>query len=67
MINPDTENLILIPSDDIVQLEIEKVTKVRNENKILKTVILLIIVITTTIVIANFKSKIDHERNKKHL
>ena len=67
MINPDTENLILIPNDDIVQLEIEKMTKVRNENKILKTAILLIIVITTTIVIANFKSKIDHERNKKHL
>lgn len=65
MINPDLENLILIPNDDIVQLEIEKVTKVRNENKILKTAIVLIVVITT-IVIANYKSEIDHERIKKH-
>lgn len=65
MINPDSENLILIPNDDIVQLEIEKVTKVRNENKILKTAIVLIVVITT-IVIANYKSKIDHERIKKY-
>jgi hypothetical protein len=64
MINPDTENLILIPNDDIVQLEIEKVTKVRNENEILKTAILLIIVITTIVIT---KYKIDNERNKKHL
>ena len=65
MINPDIENLILIPNDDIVQLDIEKMTKVRNENKILKTAIVLIVVITT-IVIANYKSEIDHERIKKH-
>ena len=63
MINPDTENLILIPSDDIVQLEIENVIRVRNENQILKTSILLIIVLTI-IIITNYNTKIQDERNK---
>ena len=66
MINPDTENLILIPSDDIVQLEIENVMRVRNENQILKTSIILIIVLTI-IIITNYNNKIQDERNKKHL
>ena len=66
MINPDLENLILIPNDDIVQLEIENVIRVRNENQILKTSILLIIVLTI-IIITNYNTKIQDERNKKHL
>ncbi len=64
MINPDTENLILIPSDDIVQLEIENVMRVRNENQILKTSILLIIVLTI-IIITNYNTKIQDERIPK--
>lgn len=66
MINPDTENLILIPNDELVQIEIENVMRVRNENQILKTSILVIIVLTI-IIITNYNTKIQDERNKKHL
>jgi hypothetical protein len=66
MINPDTENLILISNDELVQIEIENVMRVRNENQILKTSILVIIVLTI-IIITNYNTKIQDERNKKHL
>ena len=66
MINPDIENLSFIPNENLIQLDIENVTMVKKENTILKTSILLIIVLTI-IIITNYNTKIQDERNKKHL
>lgn len=66
MINPDIENLSFIPNENLIQLDIENITMVKKENTILKTSILLIIVLTI-IIITNYNTKIQDERNKKHL
>ena len=66
MINPDTENLSFIPNENLIQLDIENVTMIKKENTILKTSILLIIVLTI-IIITNYNTQKQDERNKKHL
>lgn len=60
MINPDIENIVLISERELSQLEIENVTQIKTENKLLKISISMIIVVIVIILIANYA---DNQKN----
>ena len=53
MTNPYTENIITITKNDYTQLEIENVTSLTNQNKVLKVTIILILAAVVIIAITN--------------
>ncbi len=58
MINPDIENVYLIPESELKNLESENVSALVKENKVLKITIFIVVIIATAITISNlFKSQ----------
>ena len=56
MIDPDLINISLVPASKISHLEIENVSKIKSENKILKNIL---IVLTISIVLVVLQKKIN--------
>jgi hypothetical protein len=63
MINPDMENILLISESDFKHFEIENVTKLRTENKALKSTIALVLLLSVVLVITNYYNSSDRRRD----
>lgn len=54
MIDPDLNNVNLIPESNLTMLEIENVSKIKDENKFLKRSIIVIIIVTAIVAIRKY-------------
>ena len=64
MIDPDLININLIPASQLSLLEIENVSKIKSENKILKNVL---IVLTISIVIVALQKQINSKDSNQSI
>ncbi len=68
MINPDIEDVYLIPENELKNLDAKNIKALTNENKTLKTTILITIIIVFIITISNYlNSKKLKENEKKYI
>ena len=54
MIDPDLNNINLIPDSTLTMLEIENVSKIKDENKFLKSSIIVIMIVAVIVAIKNY-------------
>lgn len=59
MIDPDINNVNLIPESKLTMLEIENISKIKKENKVLKGSIIVLTMVALLILIRNY-----YEHNK---
>jgi len=57
------ENILLISESDFKHFEIENVTKLRTENKALKSTIALVLLLSVVLVITNYYNSSDRRRD----
>lgn len=54
MIDPDLQNINIIPESQLTLIEIENVSKIKNQNSFLKNSIITIVIVALVISIRNY-------------
>lgn len=63
MIDPDLQNINIIPESQLTLIEIENVSKIKNQNSFLKNSIITIVIVALVISIRNYYINIKRDLN----